>query len=60
MAQYIVVKKKNKVLSLEAVRCNLKRARLIASHPFDKYAKYLICEVIEEVNPLTYEDRKSV
>ena len=60
MAQYIVVKKKNKVLSLEAVKCNLKRARLIASHPFDKYAKYLICEVIEEVNPLTYEDRKSV
>ena len=60
MAQYIVVKKKNKVLSLEAVKCNLKRARLIASHPLDKYAKYLICEVIEEVNPLTYEDRKSI
>lgn len=60
MAQYIVVKKKNKVLSLEAVKCNLKRARLIASHPFDKYAKYLICEVIEEVNPLTYEDRESI
>ena len=60
MAQYIVVKKKNKVLSLEAVRCNLKRARLISSHRFDKYAKYLICEVIEEVNPLTYEDRESV
>ena len=60
MAQYIVVKKKNKVLSLEAVKCNLKRARLITSHPFDKYAKYLICEVIEEVNSLTYEDRESV
>ena len=60
MAQYIVVKKKNKVLSLEAVRCNLKRARLIASYPLDKYAKYLICEVIEEVNPLIYEDRESV
>ena len=60
MAQYVVIKKKNKVLSLEAVKCNLKRARLIALHPFDKYAKYLICEVIEEVNPLTYEDRESV
>ena len=60
MAQYIVVKKKNKVLSLEAVKCNLKRARFITSHSLDKYAKYLICEVIEEVNPLTYEDRKSV
>ena len=60
MAQYIVVKKKNKVLSLEAVKCNLKRARLITSHPLDNYAKYLICEVIEEVNPLTYEDRESV
>ena len=60
MAQYIVVKKKNKVLSLEAIKCNLKRAKLIASHPFDKYAKYLICEVIEEVNPLTCEDRESV
>ena len=60
MAQYIVIKKKNKVLSLEAIKCNLKRAKLIASHPFDKYAKYLICEVIEEINPLDYEDRESV
>ena len=60
MAQYIVVKEKNKVLSLEAVKCNLKRARLITSHPFDKYAKYLICEVVEEISPLNYEDRESV
>lgn len=60
MAQYIVIKKKNKVLSLEAIKCNLKRAKLIASHPFDKYAKYLICEVIEEIDPLDYEDRESV
>ena len=60
MAQYIVIKKKNKVLSLEAIKCNLKRAKLIASHPFDKYSKYLICEVIEEIDPLDYEDRESV
>ena len=60
MAQYVVIKKKNKVLSLEAIKCNLKRAKLIASHPFDKYAKYLICEVIEEIDPLDYEDRESV
>ena len=60
MAQYIVIKKKNKVLSLEAIKCNLKRAKLIASHPFDKYEKYLICEVIEEIDPLDYEDRESV
>lgn len=60
MAQYIVIKKKNKVLSLEAIKCNLKHAKLIASHPFDKYAKYLICEVIEEIDPLDYEDRESV
>ena len=60
MAQYIVIKKKNKVLSLEAIKCNLKRAKLIASHPFDKYAKYLICEVIEEIDPLDYENRESV
>ena len=60
MAQYIVIKKKNKVLSLEAIKCNLKHAKLIASHPFDKYAKYLICEVIEEIDPLAYEDRESV
>ena len=60
MAQYIVIKKKNKVLSLEAIKCNLKRAKLIASHPFDKYAKYLICEVIEEIDPLDYEDRESI
>lgn len=60
MAQYIVIKKKNKVLTLEAIKCNLKHAKLIASHPFDKYAKYLICEVIEEIDPLTYEDRESV
>ena len=60
MAQYIVIKKKNKVLSLEAIKCNLKHAKLIASHPFDKHAKYLICEVIEEIDPLDYEDRESV
>ena len=36
MAQCIVVKKNNKVLSLEAVKCNLKRAMLITAHPFEK------------------------
>ena len=60
MAQYVVIKKKNKILSLEEVKCNLKRARLIASYPPDKYAKYLICEVVEEVNPLNYENRESI
>ena len=48
MAQYIVIKKKNKVLSLEAIKCNLKRAKLIASHPFDKYAKYLSKDTIKK------------
>lgn len=60
MAQYVVVKKKNKVLSLEAAKCNYKRAKFITSHPLDKCASYLICEVVEQISPLKDENRESV
>lgn len=61
MAQYIVLKKKNKILTIEANKCNLKRARLIANNPFDRFAEYLICEVVESIRPNRhYENRESV
>lgn len=57
---YVVLKKKNNVLTLIASRVNLKRARLIASHPHDKYATYLIAEIIEKVKPAEDETRESL
>lgn len=62
MANYVVLKRKNNIISLEANRVNLKRARLIASKPHDRYATYLIAEVVETINPHKEEneDRESV
>lgn len=51
MSKYIVIKKKNHILTLEASKVNLNRARLIATHPHDKYAKYLIAEIVETIEP---------
>lgn len=51
MAHYIVVKKKNNVLTLEASDVNLKRAEFIATHPHDKCATYLVAEVVETIKP---------
>lgn len=52
---YLVVKKKNNIYDLVASKVNLKRARLIANHPHDKCATYLIAEVVETVKP-NFED----
>ena len=60
MAQHIVIKKKNHVASLIATKVNRKRAETIVDHAPDKYATYLIAEVIETITPYnrnTYEDR---
>lgn len=60
MAQYIVIKKKNHVASLIAIKVNRKRAEMIVDHAPDKYATYLIAEVVETITPYnrnTYENR---
>ena len=60
MAQHIVIKKKNHVATLIATKVNKKRAKIIVDHAPDKYATYLIAEVIETITPYnrnTYEDR---
>lgn len=51
MAQYVVLKRKNHVMTLEAIRVNLKRAQMIARHPHDKYATYIIAELKETILP---------
>lgn len=60
MAQHIVIKKKNHVATLIATKVNRKRAQIIVNHAPDKYATYLIAEVVETITPYnrnTYEDR---
>ena len=60
MAQHIVIKKKNHVATLIATKINRKRAEMIVDHAPDKYATYLIAEVVETITPYnrnTYEDR---
>lgn len=57
---YLVLKKKNNVINLIASRVNLKRARLIATHPHDKFATYLIAEIVEKVKPEDNENRESI
>lgn len=51
MAQHIVIKKKNHITTLVAAKVNLKRARMIVEHARDKYATYLIAEVVEAIQP---------
>lgn len=60
MAQHIVIKKKNHVATLIATKVNRKRAQIIVDHAPDKYATYLIAEVVETITPYnrnTYENR---
>ena len=60
MAQHIVIKKKNHVATLIATKVNKKRAQIIVEHAPDKYATYLIAEVVETITPYnrnTYENR---
>ena len=51
MAQHIVIKKKNHVATLIATKVNKKRAQMIVDHAPDKYATYLIAEVVETITP---------
>ena len=51
MAQHIVIKKKNHVATLIATKVNKKRAEMIVKHAPDKYATYLIAEVVETITP---------
>ena len=51
MAQYVIIKKKNHVATLIATKVNKKRAQMIVDHALDKYATYLIAEVIETITP---------
>lgn len=51
MAQHIVIKKKNHVATLIATKVNKKRAQMIVDHALDKYATYLIAEVVETITP---------
>ena len=60
MSQHVVIKKKNHVATLIATKVNKQRAKMIVEHAPDKYATYLIAEVIETITPYnrnTYEDR---
>ena len=63
MAQHIVIKKKNHVASLIATKVNRKRAQIIVDHAPDKYATYLIAEVVETITPYNrdnHENRESI
>lgn len=63
MAQHLVIKKKNHVAALIATNVNRKRAERIVEHAPDKYATYLIAEVVEVITPYNreeYENRESV
>lgn len=51
MAQHIVIKKKNHVATLIATKVNRQRANMIVNHAPDKYATYLIAEVVDTITP---------
>ena len=51
MAQHIVIKKKNHVATLIATKVNKERAKMIVERAPDKYATYLIAEVVETITP---------
>lgn len=47
IVKYIVLKKKYDVVIVEPTNVNLKKARLIATNPFNKYTNNAIAEIIE-------------
>ena len=55
MAQHVVIKKKNHVATLIATKVNRPRAKKIIEHAPDKYATYLIAEVVEAITPYNRE-----
>ena len=59
MAQYIVIKKKNHVATLIATKVNRKRAQIIVEHAHDKYATYLIAEVVETITPYNKDSHEN-
>ena len=59
MAQHIVIKKKNHVASLIATKVNKKRAKMIVDHAPDKYATYLIAEVVETITPYNRDNHEN-
>lgn len=59
MAQHIVIKKKNHVATLIATKVNKKRAQIIVDHAPDKYATYLIAEVVETITPYNRENNEN-
>ena len=59
MAQHIVIKKKNHVATLIATKVNKKRAQMIVDHAPDKYATYLIAEVVEIITPYNRDNHEN-
>lgn len=59
MAQHIVIKKKNHVATLIATKVNKKRAQIIVEHAHDKYATYLIAEVVETITPYNKDSHEN-
>ena len=59
MAQYIVIKKKNHVATLIATEVNRKRAQIIVDHGPDKYATYLIAEVVNTITPYNRDNHEN-
>lgn len=59
MAQHIVIKKKNHVTTLIATKVNKKRAQMIVDHALDKYATYLIAEVVDIITPYNRDNHEN-
>ena len=59
MAQYIVIKKKDHIATLIATKVNRPRAKRIVEHAPDKYATYLIAEVVEVITPYNRENNEN-
>ena len=59
MAQYVVIKKKDHVATLVATKVNRQRAERIVEHTPDKYATYLIAEVVEVITPYNRENNEN-
>ena len=59
MAQYVVIKKKDHVATLIATKVNRQRAKRIVEHLPDKYATYLIAEVVEVITPYNRENNEN-
>ena len=59
MAQYVIIKKKDHVATLIATKVNRPRAKRIVEHETDKYATYLIAEVVEVITPYNRENNEN-